>query len=719
MSQKTHIRERSASDNNIIFPKVQNSSPQSLRKELLQDKFTKDIAKNIKPILEDSSSTTQTDDNAYLDLINDTDAVPIHIADSDHQKSLDSLSLNSDEDFILQKTLLNTVHETNGGQNYIDDSELNDYRKKCFKTKSLDNRNLTEYANTKQGTDRQKRTEAQGQKQTGSPSNTLCQDFLDQLSNPQSHLGNIFEEKQNDVQEKTTKSVKIENVETLPALAGNSHQSAANNTKDDLSQTTNCLDSNPKSGLTNEELPNDLDEEEKEGFISMRKAQSTSVSGKRVFPHGKEEAMDLLEKLVSNLQTPQACAQERIFPPRRDDKVEKATLTKSEAPPTQCSARRADFKRTIEKSKSHCGFETAQQTDKPPPLPVRPEMGRTKPSASLGDISKDLTRPLDFHKDLHRQLSPWNTNTPALGAPWGPESVVHARLLHRSTSGTSLGAMREAQQALRQAEKTGSPSFDRTKSQSSRGSIDSPPPILENESFADDDFDGKKRRGSKATTFISRVLNTLNPDSKRRASCDIVSSSVKEFDAAKRGRSCSVVPGGIVNEGWSPEQSLDVPSPEGSPQNFRKVLPGARRLSHDPNLDRSRKLFVGSPTFDNRERNSRDEIRQKEKARERERERSELPNEPPPQLPPRKKSDPPPLPPRIRKSSSDSCCSGPSSPKSRQPSDADETVPPPIPPRRLDDRRGSQPAPAIHLTMSSPSDEKPLESILPGLTGNY
>lgn len=703
------ISTRSESDSNISNQSLERrtSSPSSLRKELLQEKLSKDINKTKQNVPEEPTSPNPSSDNTYLDLISDDNATPVHIADSEHhRKSLDSLSLNSDEGIIMQKTLLNRVNEINSPQNYIGDREIDVYRQKSLKKKkSLEERNGIYSDPTKLKT-----IDSQTQKTSqNTSSNALCQDFLEQLSNPQTHQANIFQEKTNIAsQEKSIEDSKTEIIKTASVLAEKSDQSSIEEDKEPCQNNNiECSSNQSECVDESEKLASDLDHSQsaESEFISMRKPRSMSHNENRVFPHGKEETMDLLEKLVFNLESPQTCAQERIFPPltKRNglEKVEKTTND------TTGSLRHTKIKpkKTINKSKSHTGFDTKQKIEKPPPLPMRPEIAshaRTKPSASLGDISKDLPRPLDFHKDgTHRQLSPWTSNTPALGAPWGPDSVVHARLLHRSTSGSSLGAVREAQQLAQQ--------------EIEKNALENTSPSLSQESdrITDDEFDGKKRRGSnKASTFISRVLNTLNPaDSKRRGSCDAVTNGgAREFDPSKRGRSCSVIPGGIINEGWSPEQSLDVPSPEGSPMTSRR----GRRQSHDPNLDRNRKIFIGSPT-------SKEEMRQREKARERERERSELPSEPPPQLPPRKKSDPPPLPPRLRNSSSDS--SSDLTPpmcklqtQSTSNDDEDETAPPPIPPRRLDDQRGSQPAPAIHLTTSSPED-RPLDSTLGAFPG--
>lgn len=774
---------RAESDSLLNFDKIERLklSPNSLRKTLLQGMCVKDAIETKEaesPVKEDADDPiAQPTDNTYLDLISESGVDPVHISDSEHRRT----STNSEEGALILKSRIPSIHESSEQSGYIDERELNTcgvhYQEKRgksmkgFDSQSQDDESYSDATVTLKSSE----TSPTSKQTPATPDTQFCQDFFEQLSNPTAHKTSIFPQhhsqlksahhigmtvKQESVILETSSDTKLTSADLngKPCHRVLSETTKSSVTSLEASSSTMNVQSNEVFEIIGI-IETEPEEPSREDIVSPNDIEFISGSVEHV-PRDKEnfhnllkrsdETQDLLQKCLFQLESPQSFAKQDLFPPfpKRNstgnvatDKMsfKKINDAKLKVKSLTVSSELGS-KKIIEKSKSHSGFDSKIPSDKPPPLPARRELaGRTRSSASMGDIFEGVQRrPEQFPKGINRHHSPMSPHTPAFGASCGPESLVTARLLQRTTSGSNLVFEKKSSTHLLiqepQEGKLSMADLDRPRSNSLRSSGHSASQSYEDDKNTDEG-DSSKRRGSKASKFLNKVLNnfSLSPavaTTKRRASCDCLAPDGLR-DVETRARSGSAINPGIDNEGWSPETSLDVPTPEGSPKHFRKSSSSLRRASHDPSLGR-KSFFVGSPTFDKR-----DEMR--ERAKERERERAELPNQPPPALPPRKKSDPPPLPPRRRKSSGDHSC--PSSPPSRTSSCEHpqspavktssskgsstkgaalgsshdvQASPPPIPPRR-EERRGSHP-PSIQLTASSP-ENKNLDNNLDGLPG--
>ncbi|XP_048578499.1 serine/arginine repetitive matrix protein 1 [Nematostella vectensis] len=724
-------RKRSGSDS-CLSTSAQSSShmsPASVKRDLLNDETSSakllastadsvfvEHRRNLSAVLELDKSKDEPLENTYLDLVVDDDTEPIHISGP---RRISMASSTSES----EKT---PEHDNQGTERpaYVDErrrvttaipKEQSDGNKPDYAVRE----DKLEYSNQTYTDPGVLREITPKDKPLSDAQKKLTDDFFAQLANPTAHQQTVFPSK--------PRSMTTPSPSTSPPKAN----------RQPLKKKLSARKSNDRGGVEKTRSKSEKVAPPKVHEAKVRTVKSESEAGRKNYaPEAgqqqtemnkkievrPEEMEGILEKVLSQMETPlrQTTGKLVFTKPKRNSTGSLCTQSSEEKtnvdPCDKGDSLNVDYasKRQVEKSKSHSGIERASTQLNPPPLPVRPPLGgtpRTRGSASMGDIFEGINlRPdlggMDRQKtffakgiNMHHTSTPTGKNWPPLAC--GPESHHATRLLMRSNT-----AMQLPSEVI--GSPPGSPQLDDPqRSRSSSLNRDE-----EERNFDEDD--AKKRRGSKASKIIGRIFNSMSfsPRDERRGSNEC---GTTELEDLPKSRKASLTPG-IVNEGWSPDNSADTSPSEGSPR-LTVNLRASRRASHDgiPRYN------PGSPPVNH---NMREE--QMRKAHARERERAELPDahEPPPALPPRKHSDPPPLPPRRKKSHEDSPspCTTPRrkstelsrcSPHFCRPSAGftplstglsfvfDENIPPPPVPPRRDERRGSQ-APAIHLTKSSP-----------------
>ncbi|EDO49909.1 predicted protein [Nematostella vectensis] len=644
---------------NTIDESSSHMSPASVKRDLLKDETSSakllastadsvfvEHRRNLSAVLELDKSKDEPLENTYLDLVVDDDTEPIHISGP---RRISMASSTSES----EKT---PEHDNQGTERpaYVDErrrvttaipKEQSDGNKPDYAVRE----DKLEYSNQTYTDPGILREITPKDKPLSDAQKKLTDDFFAQLANPTAHQQTMFPSK--------PRSMTTPSPSTSPPKAN----------RQPLKKKLSARKSNERGGVEKTRSKSEKVAPPKGHEAKVRTVKSESEAGKKNYaPEAgqqqtemnkkievrPEEMEGILEKVLSQMETPlrQTTGKLVFTKPKRNSTGSLCTQSSEEKtnvdPCDKGDSLNVDYasKRQVEKSKSHSGIERASTQLNPPPLPVRPPLGgtpRTRGSASMGDIFEGINlRPdlggMDRQKtffakgiNMHHTSTPTGKNWPPLAC--GPESHHATRLLMRSNT-----AMQLPSEVI--GSPPGSPRLDDPqRSRSSSLNRDE-----EERNFDEDD--AKKRRGSKASKIIGRIFNSMSfsPRDERRGSNEC---GTTELEDLPKSRKASLTPG-IVNEGWSPDNSADTSPSEGSPR-LTVNLRASRRASHDgiPRYN------PGSPPVNH---NMREE--QMRKAHARERERAELPDahEPPPALPPRKHSDPPPLPPRRKKSHEDS-----------------------------------------------------------------